>query len=266
MTMQPAMNTVNNQVDMNQGDNSPPTWDNSNQQNDADFGGNWDATLGEVSRDSQWTVVARKARGNGDVRPIKCAGNHCVGNDLHSIERAGNQVKCINEVTGNGGNWEKTTVIVDSGAVDSVGPPTMAMDVKVRDTPASRAGLKYRAANGTAIDNQGEKVIQAITKQDKKIGMTFQIANVTKSLGSVRAMLDAGNRVIFQKGNSYIEDRSGTIKTPIEERNGAFVFDLWKPKSGDNQAGTIHTGRFQALMEDDSGGNKGFVRQAGLAR
>jgi hypothetical protein len=57
--------------------------------------------------------------------------------------------------------------------------------------------------------------------------MTFQIANVTKLLGSVRAMLDAGSKVVFQRGNSYIEDGPGRIKTPIE---GAFVFDSWMPK------------------------------------
>ena len=73
-------------------------------------------------------------------------------------------------------------------------------------------------------------MIQGITKQGKNIGMTFQSANVTKPLGPVRAMLDAGKKVIFQKGNNYIEDKSGSIKTPIEERNGAFVFDLWMPK------------------------------------
>ena len=44
-------------------------------------------------------------------------------------------------------------------------------------------------------------------------------------------MLDAGKKVIFRKGNSHIEDRTGKIKTPIEERNGAFVFDLWMPKA-----------------------------------
>ena len=90
--------------------------------------------------------------------------------------------------------------------------------------------------------------------------MTFQIANVTKPFGSVRAMLYAGNRVVFQKGNSYIEDRSGKIKTPIEKRNGAFVFDLWKPKRSDKREGTIHIGRFQALMEDEGDDNEGFAR------
>ena len=95
--------------------------------------------------------------------------------------------------------------------------------------------------------------------------MTFQSANVTKPLGSVRAMLDAGNKVIFQKVISYIEDKPGRIKTPVEERNGAFVFDLRMPrgKRRDNQERAIHAGRFQALREDENNYNEGFVRQAG---
>ena len=100
----------------------------------------------------------------------------------------------------------------------------------------------------------------------RKFGMTFQIANVTKPLGSVRAMLGAGNKVIFQKGNSYIEDTSGRAKTPIEERNGAFVFDLWMPKRGDNHEGTIQTGRLQALIEDERNYNEGSIRQVGPNR
>ena len=64
----------------------------------------------------------------------------------------GNPMKCINKVAGDNGNWEKITVTIDSGAVDSVGPKTMATDIGIKDTPASRAGLKYRAANGTSID------------------------------------------------------------------------------------------------------------------
>ena len=94
----------------------------------------------------------------------------------------------------------KTTVNVDSGAVDSVRPPTLANGVKIRETPASRASLKYRVANGTAIDNQGEKIIQAMTKQGKNLGMTLQIAHVTKPSGSMRAMVGAGNKVVFVKG------------------------------------------------------------------
>jgi hypothetical protein len=170
-------------------------------------------------------------------------------------------MKCINEVSNGNGNWEKITVTIDSGAVDSVGPRTMATDISIKDTPASRAGLKYRAANGTPIDNLGDKSIQGVTKQGNKVGMTFQIADVTKPLGAVRAMLAAGNKVVFESGHSYIQDKTRTIKTPIEERNGAYVFHIWRPKAAGN---AVNTGRYQALMEVEDGGNGGFARQAGL--
>ena len=68
--------------------------------------------------------------------------------------------------------------------------------------------------------------------------------------------------------NSYIEDKSGKIKTPIEERNGAFVFDLWMPKGKVNEGGngTVNTGRFQALRENEEHDDEGFVREASLRR
>ena len=53
-------------------------------------------------------------------------------------------MKCINEVTNDNGTWEKVTVTIDSGAVGSVGPRTTATDIGIRDTPASRAGLKIQ--------------------------------------------------------------------------------------------------------------------------
>ena len=66
--------------------------------------------------------------------------------------------------------------------------------------------------------------MNATTTEGKRVNMTFQIADVTKPLGSAKAMLEAGNKVVFEKGNSYIMDRSGKIKTRIEERNGASGF------------------------------------------
>ena len=81
------------------------------------------------------------------------------------------------------------------------------------------------------------------------MGMTVQIANVTKPLGAVRAMLAAGNKVVFETGNTYIHDKTRTIKTPLEERNGGYVFDIWRPKFASNRNG--------------GNGNEGFARQAG---
>ena len=239
-----------------------------NGQEDMNLGGTWDNSINSmVSNDGDWNVVMSRARGQNDLRPIKFAPTirRCneQGNCLHSLERSGRIVNCINEVTSGQGKWEKITVTVDSGAVDSVGPANMANGIKIRETPASRAGMKYRAANCNSIANQGEKVIQGVTREGKKIGMTFQIADVAKPLGSMRAMLDAGNEVVFEGGNSYITDKTDRVKTAIQERNGAFVFDLWMPKVKNESIMNVNTGRFHALMEEEND-NEDFVRQDDL--
>ena len=70
-------------------------------------------------------------------------------------------------------------------------------------------------------------------------------------------------KVVFETGNCYIQDKTRAIKTPIEERNGASVFDLRRPKCQVNQERANNMGRLQALMENEENGNEGFVRQAG---
>merc|ERR1712004_878938 len=96
------------------------------------------------------------------------------------------------------------------------------------------------------------------------VTMSMQVAKVTKPLGSVRAMVEANNMVVFDKGNSYIWDKASWTKTKIDERNGAYVFDIWIPKGNDDNQ-TVNTGRYQALMEqetqdnDDQGKQLGFV-------
>ena len=66
--------------------------------------------------------------------------------------------------------------------------------------------------------------------------------------------------VVFDKGNSYIVDKTTWNRTRIDERNGAYVFDIWIPKAEEQRV--PNTGKYQALMEDSSGrGNNqlGFV-------
>ena len=81
--------------------------------------------------DDEWKVVMRRARTPSDMRPTFLPKHSCnQSNCLAIVERAGNPVTCINEVTQGQSKWEKITVTIDSGAVDSVGPPTMAKSVK----------------------------------------------------------------------------------------------------------------------------------------
>jgi len=111
-----------------------------------------------------------------------------------------------------------------------------------------------------------KRSLNGVTKEGQKIGMTFQIANVTKPLGSVRAMLDAGNRVVFDrddKGNpaSFIMNKKTKATIPINERNAAFVLDLWTPAAKSSTLMTSNANRFQALEEYED--DEGFVRRDG---
>ena len=157
--------------------------------------------------DTSWATVVSRSRGKHDMRPIRRGMLHgmshtCVGN-ICSLDREvleGN----ICGVEQFQGEWERIQVTADSGAIDSVIPRRMAKGVKVKETEASRRGLKYRAANGTAIVNEGEKAIRGYSNEAHLVDMTMQVAEVTKPLGSVRAMVKAGNKVVFDEGDSYI--------------------------------------------------------------
>ena len=227
------------------------------------FGGSLDC--GSVERDNDqdnipWKVVVNSSRGKRDMRPVKIVprfSNQCchpgkicqhVGS-ICSIEREhGGNICGIEQYRG---AWERVPVTVDSGAIDSVIPARVASAVPVRETEASKRGLKYRAANGTSIVNKGERKLQGYTNEANLVNMSMQVCEVTKPLGSVRAMLQAGNCVVFDKGGSYIMNKASGVKTAIEDRNGAFVFDIWVPR-GNEQKGSGYQGKyFQALQEKE---------------
>ena len=84
------------------------------------------------------------------------------------------------------GPFEEIRITVDSGAVDHVAPRSVARHLEVKETLASKAGVKYIAANGSSIFNEGEKHVTVATLDGKSFrNMTFQVAQVNKALGSV---------------------------------------------------------------------------------
>ena len=103
-------------------------------------------------------------------------------------------------------------------------------------TEASKRGLKYRAANGTSIANEGEKSLRGYTNEANLVDMSMQVANVTKPLGSVRAMLKAGNRVVFDEGDSFILNKATGEMNLLREDDGQFVLDVWVPPPGSSLA------------------------------
>ena len=226
-----------------------------------------DNTLGSVEHEGNgevpWKVVVNKARGKHDMRRSRdktCFGSCGVScHHICNLERETCQGNLCS-VEQFRGSWERVPVTVDSGAIDTVVPRRIAKGIMTRQTEASRNGLKYRSASGNAIVNEGEKTLKGYTNEANLVDMTAQVAEVTKPLGSVRAFVKAGNRVVFDNGGSYIQHKATGVKTVIEDRNGAYVFDLWIPRDNAQSVSGKHgySGKYWgALAEQEDNGNEG---------
>ena len=71
------------------------------------------------------------------------------------------------------------------------------------------------------------------TPEGHRQSWMFQIADVNKVLASVSRICEAGHdRVVFQKGDSYIENLKTGRRTQMRERNGVYEIEAWIDKSG----------------------------------
>ena len=132
----------------------------------------------------------------------------------------------INSVSADG-RWEKLQLAVDSGATESVIPPSMPECVPTEESAASRRGVKYEVASGHYIPNEGEKQFDAITDQGTKKRMILQVCDVTQGLLSVSKVAKAGNRVVFDDNGSFIQNKNSGDITWMEERGGMYMLTLW---------------------------------------
>ena len=130
-----------------------------------------------------------------------------------------------------------------SEIMEKGGPRNVGSKLPIKPTRASRAGMNYKAANGTSIRNYGERRLEGWTQKGKKTGITIQVAEVNKVLGSVGKMTEAGNTIIFSNGKSIItSDPDGSVAaaafkaakaeqtTELRKDNGVYTFDMWLPR------------------------------------
>ena len=116
---------------------------------------------------------------------------------------------------------------IDSGAVATVMPLSVARHFRISETQLSKKGPGFRAANGTPIRHYGQRTISGIGDQFQPLGLLAQVAEVNSTLGSVHQMLRAGQCVHFESGNCYIRDIKTGRVTSMEEKNGTFEVGIW---------------------------------------
>ena len=80
-------------------------------------------------------------------------------------------------------------LVVDSGAAEKVTPRMRFPNHKTVEPKGSKRGVFYTTADGSIVENEGEKTLITSTADEAQLRkVTFQVANVTMALGSVSKM------------------------------------------------------------------------------
>ena len=107
----------------------------------------------------------------------------------------------------------------------------MVSSVEVKEGAASRRGVEYEVANGVRIANEGEQKFAGSSEEGVERTLTAQVCDVNKALLSVRKVVAAGNKVVFNDSGSYIEDKTTGERMWMSEQNGMYMLKLYIPKT-----------------------------------
>ena len=130
------------------------------------------------------------------------------------------------------GEWEEVKMAVDSGATESVINEDMVTSIEMTNGEACRRGVKYEVANGERIPNLGEKRFTGVTEEGVLRSVTMQVCDVNKALLSVRKVVKAGNRVVFDEDGSYIQDKRTGSKVWLKDEGGMYMLTMWVKRQG----------------------------------
>ena len=95
--------------------------------------------------------------------------------------------------------WRRVSAIMDSGSAECAAPETIARNIPLMETEASRQGQTYHTADGGVIKNKGEKTVTMYSEDGYPFRARYQITDVIRPLNSISRVCDQGNNVLFTK-------------------------------------------------------------------
>ena len=132
--------------------------------------------------------------------------------------------------------WQEIELAVDSGATETVVGTEMLTHIATSEGEAFKRGVQYEVASGELIDNLGEKNFVGYNEMGEARSMKAQVCDVNKALLSVKRMVAAGNRVVFEPACGYIEDVGTGDRMQLKEKGGMYMLKLWVQKPFQGQA------------------------------
>ena len=91
----------------------------------------------------------------------------------------------------------KIRTVMDSGAAESVAPPSMAPQVSISVPPGSKRGQHYVSASAGRLINMGQQLMRVQTNEGRDAKVVYPIAEVSRPLTAVSATCDQGNWVVY---------------------------------------------------------------------
>lgn len=170
--------------------------------------------------ENSWTQVGRRGRwrkSRGTLRSL--------------VERAPEGVNSVDDQ-----EWEELEMAVDSGATETVIGEHMLANIETREGIAFRKGVQYEVASGALIDNLGEKKFLGVSEEGTTRSITAQVCDVNKALLSVKRMVQAGNRIVFESAGGYIEDIGTGERLQLREQGGMYMLKMWVQRPFRGQA------------------------------
>ena len=82
-----------------------------------------------------------------------------------TMEEPPDALHAVSTWKGQEGGWTCIRTVMDSGAVDSVAPSTMAPGVSIVPSPGSRRGQNYLSASNERIPNLGQQTLEIKTRE-----------------------------------------------------------------------------------------------------
>ena len=132
--------------------------------------------------------------------------------------------------------WVKIKGVMDSGASESVAPPTMCPHYEITPSPGSLAGQEYVSASDDRIPNLGEQVLSIVTSDGKDCTVKYQVADVSRPLNAISEICDAGGEhgqhVIFGKNGGMIVNLETGRQTPFAREDGVYTLEFWVKPTG----------------------------------
>jgi hypothetical protein len=148
--------------------------------------------------------------------------------DALMVEKSPEILSATSTWKGSEGGWTCVRTVMDSGAVDSVAPTSMAPGARIVPSPGSIRGQNYLSASNERIPNLGQQTLEVRTDEGAGMNVTFQMADVSRPLNSVGKVCDNNKRVIFGKRGGVIWDMETNELTKFgREPDGVYELNLW---------------------------------------